>query len=173
MSPEENKAIVRRYIEEAWNKGNWQVAEEVVAEDAVFHDQVRQGDMPPGREGVRTAMQRFRQGMPDLKMDIHEIVAEGDLVVILWSSTGTHAGDFNGMPPTGRASTLHAISMVRLKDGRIVEGWQEASILEMIQDLGMMPKGQMPRPLGLALALRVRLMDRLARRRVRQAGPGV
>jgi steroid delta-isomerase-like uncharacterized protein len=167
VSPEENKAIIRRYLDEAWNKDNWEVAEEVVAEDVVFHDQVRHGDFPPGREGVLAAMERIRTGMPDFHVDVHEIVAEGDLVAIRWSSPGTHTGMFNGMPPTGRVATLHAISMVRMKDGRIVEGWQEADVLGMVQELGMMPKGRMPRPLASAMAAGVRLRDRLARRRTR------
>jgi steroid delta-isomerase-like uncharacterized protein len=164
MSPEENKAIIRRYLDEVWNKGNWQVAEEVIAEDAVFHDIVREGDLPPGREGIRAAMERVSTGMPDFTMDVHEVVAEGDIVVIRWSSTGTHAGEFNGIPPTGRAGTLHAISIVRMKDGRIVEGWQEADTLGLVQQLGLMPKGPMPRPLARLISFGIRLKDRLARR---------
>jgi steroid delta-isomerase-like uncharacterized protein len=164
VSPEENKAIIRRYLEEAWNQGNWEVAEEVVAEDVVFHDQTREG-MPPGREGLRVAMERVRSGMPDFVFNVEEIVAEGDFVAIRWSSTGTHTGDFTGMAPTGRAGTLYGISMVRMKDGRIVEGWQEADRLGLVQELGFMPKGQMPRPLSQAVAFGIRLKDRLSRRR--------
>ncbi|MEX0657555.1 MAG: ester cyclase [Egibacteraceae bacterium] len=166
-TPEENKAVIRRYLEEAWNRGDWTVAEEVVAEDAVFHDQVREGELPPGREGVRVAMERVRTGMPDMTMDIHEVVAEGDMVVVRWSATATQAGPFNGIPPTDRVATLHAISMVRMKDGRIVEGWQEADRMGLAQQLGLMPKGQMPRPVAGALAFGIRCKDRLARRRRR------
>jgi steroid delta-isomerase-like uncharacterized protein len=165
VSLEENKAIILRYLDEAWEKGDWQAAEEVVAEDVVFHDQVREGDLPPGREGLRVAMERVRAGMPDFTMDVHEVVAEGDIVVIRWSSTGTHTGDFSGMPPTGRVGTLYAISMVRMKDGRIVEGWQETDRLGLAQQLGMVPKGPMPRPIALAMSFGVRLRDRLSRRR--------
>lgn len=164
---EENKAIIRRYLEEGWNKGNWQIVEEVIAEDVVLHDQIREGGFPPGREGVRVAMERVRAGMPDMTMDLHDIVAEGDLVVMRWSSTATQTGPFNGIPPTNRVATLHAISIVRMKDGRIVEGWQEADRMGMAQELGLMPKGQMPRPVASALAFGIRLKDRLTRRRQR------
>lgn len=168
MSPEENKAIVERYIRSAWNERDFSVAEEVVDENVVFHDQVRDGDLPPGREGMRVAMDRFNTGFPDFMMDIHEMVAEGDIVVIRWSAVGTHAGDVNGFPATGRVVTLYAISMVRLKDGHIVEGWQETDRLGMGQQLGMVPKSAMPRPLAKAMASGVRTKDRWSRRRQRR-----
>lgn len=171
MSPEENKAIIRRYVEEFWNKGNQAVAEEVIAEDAVFHDQVRDGDLPPGRAGALEAARRMRVGSPDFTMDLHDMIAEGDRVVIRYSATGTHAGDFFGLPATQRVASLEAIAIVRMENGRIVEGWQESDRLGLVQGLGMMPKGQMPRPLAQAMAFRVRLSDRLARRRKQQAAP--
>lgn len=162
MLPEENKAIIQRYIEKAWDQGDWSVAEEIVDENVVFHDQVREGKLPPGREGLRAAMEMIRVGMPDFVMNVHEIVAEGDIVVIRWSSTGTHAGTFNGFPATGRVATLYAISMVRMKDGCIVEGWQEADQLGMGQQLGMVPKGQMPAPVAGVLSFIVRMRDRFS-----------
>jgi steroid delta-isomerase-like uncharacterized protein len=168
MSPNENKAIIERYVQKAWGEGDWGAAEEIVDENVVFHDQVREGDLPAGREGLRVAMERITTGMPDFVMDVHEIVAEGDIVVIRWSSTGTHAGDFNGFPATGRVATLYAISMVRLKDGRIVEGWQETDRLGMAQQLGMMPRSAMPRPVAKAIVSMIRLKDRWSRRQNRK-----
>lgn len=165
MSAEENKVIIRRYLEQAWGKGDWQAVEEAVAEDVILHDQVRDGDLPPGREGLRVAMERFRTGMPDLTFRVEELVAEGDLVAIRWSSTGTHAGEFNGFPATGRVGTAEGIAIVRMQDGRIVEGWQETDRLGMAQQLGMVPKGPMPRPLARAMAFGIRLKDRLSSRR--------
>lgn len=165
MSTTENKAIVERYLKAAWGDGDWKSAEETVDENVVFHDQVREGDLPAGREGLRVAMERINTGIPDFVMDIHEIVAEDDIVVIRWSASGTHAGDFNGFPATGRVSTLYSISMVRIKDGRIVEGWQETDRLGMAQQLGIMPKGAMPRPLAKAMVSGIRLRDRWSRRR--------
>ena len=165
MSPNENKAIIERYVQKAWGEGDWGAAEEIVDENVVFHDQVREGDLPAGREGLRVAMERITTGMPDFVMDVHEIVAEGDFVVIRWSSTGTHGGDFNGFPATGRVITLYAISIVRLKDGRIVEGWQETDRLGMAQQLGIMPKSAMPRPVAKAIVSVIRLKDRRSRKR--------
>lgn len=165
MSPEENKAIVARYLEQAWGKGNWDVAEEVVADDVVFHDQVREGGLPPGREGMREAMRRTSTGLPDFSMDVHDMIAEDDKVVIRWSSTGTHAGDFNGFPGTGRSVTLNSISIVRMEDGRIVEGWQESDQIGAARQLGMLPSGTMPRPLASLIVFGLRLKDRLTSRR--------
>ena len=168
MTPTQNKQIVERYLQRAWGDGDWATAEEIVEENAVFHDQAREGDLPPGREGVRVAMERIATGMPDFVMEVHELVAEGDIVVIRWSATGTHAGDFNGFPATGRVATLYAISIVRMKDGHIVEGWQETDRLGMAQELGMVPKSAMPRPVAALMASSIRLRDRWSRRRARR-----
>jgi steroid delta-isomerase-like uncharacterized protein len=168
MTPTQNKQIVGRYLQRAWGDGHWATAEEIVDENAVFHDQVREGDLPPGREGVRVAMERIATGMPDFVMEVHDLVAEGDIVVIRWSATGTHAGDFNGFPATGRVATLYAISIVRMKDGHIVEGWQETDRLGMAQELGMVPKSAMPRPVARLMSAGIRLRDRWSRRRARK-----
>jgi steroid delta-isomerase-like uncharacterized protein len=158
---ERNKAIIARYIQKAWTEGDWSVAEEIVDENAVFHDQVREGKLPPGREGVRVAMDMIRTGMPDFVMHLQDVIAERDLVVIRWHATGTHAGIFNGLPATNRVVTLYAISIVRMRDGKIVEGWQEADQLGMGRELGMVPKSEMPRPLASLLAFGIRTRDRL------------
>ncbi|MGW4125415.1 ester cyclase [Nocardia sp. NPDC004711] len=158
---EQNRALMERYIQKAWNEGDWSVAEELIDPNAVFHDQVREGKLPPGREGVRAAMDMIRIGMPDFVMDLQEIIADRDLVVIRWRATGTHAGIFNGLPATNRVVSLYAISIVRFEDGRIVEGWQEADQLGMGRELGMVPKSDMPRPLAGLLAFGIRTRDRL------------
>jgi steroid delta-isomerase-like uncharacterized protein len=168
MTPKQNKEVVERYLQRAWGDGDWATAEEIVDENIIFHDQVREGDLPPGRDGLRTAMERISQGIPDFVMEIHEMVAEGDIVVIRWSATGTHAGDFNGFPATGRVVTLDAISIVRMKDGHIVEGWQEADRLGLGQQLGMVPKSAMPRPVAQLMASSIRLRDRWSRWRMRK-----
>ncbi|MFE3059458.1 ester cyclase [Nocardia sp. NPDC059239] len=158
---EQNRALMERYIQQAWNEGDWSVAEELIDENAVFHDQVREGKLPPGRAGVRAAMEIIRVGMPDFVMDLQEIIADRDLVVIRWSATGTHAGVFNGLPATNRVVTLHAMSIVRFRDGKIVEGWQEADQLGMGRELGMVPKSDMPRPIASLLSFAIRTRDRL------------
>jgi steroid delta-isomerase-like uncharacterized protein len=168
MTPKQNKEVIEQYLKRAWGDGDWAFAEGIVNEDAVFHDQVREGDLPPGREGVRVAMERISEGMPDFVMEVHDMVAEDDIVVIRWSATGTHAGDFNGFPATGRVATLWAISIVRMKDGHIVEGWQETDRLGMGQQLGMVPKSAMPRPVAQLVAASIRMKDRLSRGRTRR-----
>ncbi|MFE3059474.1 ester cyclase [Nocardia sp. NPDC059239] len=166
MSAEQNKALIEQYIKRVWNEGDWSFAEEIVDPDVVFHDQIREGRFPPGRAGMRAAMEVVRTGMPDFTLDVHEMIAEGDLVVIRWSSTATHAGMFNGFPATGRVATLYAISMVRIADGRIVEGWQEADQLGMGRQMGMVPDAELPGPIASLLSFVIRVRDR---RRVRRA----
>jgi steroid delta-isomerase-like uncharacterized protein len=165
VSAEENKALIQEYIKRVWNEGDWSFAEEVVHPDVVFHDQIREGKFAPGREGMRASMEVVRTGMPDFTLDVHEIIAEGDIVVMRWSSTATHAGLFNGFPATGRVATLYAISIVRIEDGRIVEGWQEADQLGMGRQMGMVPKSEMPRPIASVLSFVIRMRDRRRGRR--------
>ncbi|MGW5557438.1 ester cyclase [Micromonospora sp. NPDC003944] len=162
---EKNKAIIKHYLQRAWNEGDWSVAEDVVDENVVFHDMVRDGKYPKGREGLRAAMNDIRTGIPDFVMDLQHIVAEDDMVAVLWSATGTHAGFFNGLPATNRVVTLHAMSMVRMKDGKIIEGWQEADQLGVGRELGMVPKSELPRPIGNLLAFGIRTRDRMVRTR--------
>lgn len=160
MTPEENKAIVHRYFMEAWGQGNTALVEEVVAPDAVFHDMVRQG-LPPGRAGVLESMRTFQQGFSDMTYHIYDMIAEGDLVSFRFTSEGTHTGDLQGVPPTGRRETVHGMVLVRMRDGQIVEGWMEMDLMGLLQRLRVLPKGGMPRPVMKAMFFAQRLGDRL------------
>ena len=161
---EKNKEIIARYIDEAWRKGNLAALDEFVAEDAVFHDLVRQGK-PAGRAAVRASMAEFRTGFPDMDMQVFDMIAEGDLVSFRWRSEGTHLGDLQGVPPSGRSGALDGIVMVRLRDGIIVEGWQEIDLMGMLQRLRILPSGGMPRPMVKAMYAAQNLGDRLRNRR--------
>ena len=101
MPTEENKALVRRFYEEVWDRGNTEVAFEVFANDYVRHD-FRASDALPGPAGQKQIADDFRAAFPDLRVTVDLIVGEEDFVVGRWTATGTHTGRWGDLEPTGR-----------------------------------------------------------------------
>jgi steroid delta-isomerase-like uncharacterized protein len=96
--------------------------------------------MPPLRaEHHKQYAAAMAKAFPDLDRTIDDLFAADDKVVLRWSATGTHTGDFNGMPPTGRVATSSGITIFRVEDGRIVEEWAESDMLGLLQQLGAIP----------------------------------
>ena len=134
---EENKAIVRRYLDEFWN-GNASVADEVIAQDYSAHD-----PGTPGRQGgvagEKQTMAMYFEVFPDFRLQIEDMVAEGDRVAARWTVRGTQRGALPGLPPTGKTATISGISVYRLRDGQIAEHWLNWDTLGMLQQLGAIP----------------------------------
>jgi len=137
MSTEENKTIVHQY-QEAYNHGNFDALAEVVAADVLTPNII--SGMPPGLEGAKAVHQTTLLGMPDYHTTIEDLIAEGDKVVARVTMTGTHTGNFWGIPPTGKRVNLTAIYIVRIADGKIVEHWGEEDGLAVLKQLGFKPK---------------------------------
>ena len=135
---EENKAVVRRFLEEVWNNGNLDVIDELISEDHVNHDPAQAGS-PGGREGMRAFVQMYRSAYPDTHIEMGELVAEGDLVAGPWTATGTHRGELMGIPPTGRSITVTGMGMDRVRNGQIVESWANYDSLGMLTQIGAIP----------------------------------
>ena len=138
MSTEENRAIFRRYVEEAWEKGNMEVADEVFADRYVSH-QPDGSEEERGPEDVTLFLRQYREAFPDLRITIGDQIAEGDRVVTRWSSRGTHRGEFRGIAPTGNEMRLTGIGIFRFSDGKVVESWDNFHQLGMMQQLGVVP----------------------------------
>ena len=158
---ERNRMLMVDYLDNAWNRQDWEYAKRAVHPDVVFHDQVREG-LPSGHEGLYQAMHRVFEAVPDFRVEITEMVCERDLVTVVFHGSGTHTGAFMGYPATGRPVVFDSISIVRWSDeGQIIEGWQEADQMGMAQSIGMMPSGSMPKPMAYAMSFGTRLSDRL------------
>ena len=127
---EANKIVARRLVEEAFNKGNYGVIEELVAPTIVNHDPATGGETGVAGGGERS---RYRSAFPDVKITIEEQVAEGDLVASRWTATGTHKGELMGISPTGKESTVTGLTIDKIKDGKIVESWTNWDTLGMLQ----------------------------------------
>ncbi len=136
MSTEDNKALVHRLIEEAWNEGSLAIIDELLSPDYVLHI-----DAPgvPDREGYKQAVIMHRTAFSDFHFTIEDMIAAGDKVVLRATLRGTHTGDFMGIGPTGKPVTLTAISIRRLEAGRIAEEWVETDMLGLMQQMGVVP----------------------------------
>jgi steroid delta-isomerase-like uncharacterized protein len=134
-STDDNKALVRRFYEQAWDRGNTDVAFEVFADDYVRHD-FRATDPVAGPAGQKQIADDFRAAFPDLRVTIDVIVGEGDFVVGRWTATGTHLGSWGGLEPTGRKITFSAANIFRFEDGKVVEIWNHRDDLGLQEQLG-------------------------------------
>jgi steroid delta-isomerase-like uncharacterized protein len=132
-----NKALLRRFYEELWSKGNLEAIPELVAEDFVDHHPLP--GAPPGREGLAALVTTWRIAFPDMRETVEDLISEGDKVVGRFTMRGTHSGEFLGVPPTGRSVTMGGIDIVRFAGGKIAEFWYGEQLLELMQQLGAVP----------------------------------
>ena len=122
MSTETNKAIVRRIFTEVTSEGNKiDALDELLAPDHVSHS--IPPEMPDGAEGMKLFFQYFRNAFPDGEHAIHDQIAEGDQVVTRTTATGTHLGEFMGIPATGRTVVMDGIVINRFSNGKVIETW--------------------------------------------------
>jgi steroid delta-isomerase-like uncharacterized protein len=136
MSTEQNKAIVLRFFEEAFNQGNFAVINELIASHFVYH---APGVSISGSDGVHQLVTWMRTTFHDFHVSPEDVVAEGDRVVIRFTDCGTHQGEGMGIPPTGQQVTWTGMDIFRLTDGKIVEGWGVSDSLHLMQQLGALP----------------------------------
>jgi predicted ester cyclase len=141
MSTEENKRIFMRYIEEVWNVGRMEAADEMFESNYI----ARRPSHPEGEldvvgpQVIKNYVQMFRSAFPDLRVTIQDMVAEGDLVVGRGIVSGTHQGNLFGYAPTGRRATWTLMGVDRFANGKIVEGWGDMDMLGALQELGVLP----------------------------------
>lgn len=144
MSPEQNKALVHRFIEQVFTKGNIVLADELLAAD--FRDHTAPPGIAPGLEGAKQVFAAFRTAFPDLEASIGGLVAEDDKAAIYGTFRGTHRGAFFGIPATGKQMEMHWIDVYRITGGKIVEVWHVEDFLGMLQQLGVGTPLAQPEP---------------------------
>jgi steroid delta-isomerase-like uncharacterized protein len=130
----ENKAMIRRWFEEVWNKGREAAIDELLHARAVVHGL---GPAPMGPEAFKEFHRAYRNAFPNVKIQIEAIVTEADTVAARWAGTGTHQGDGLGFPATGRQVQFRGMTFARVENGKLVEGWNSFDQLGMLQQLGI------------------------------------
>jgi len=130
----ENKAVVRRWINAAYNKGDWKVLDEVIAPNCVRHEQAS-GVTGKGPDVERQVASLYRTAFPDMQLKIDEIIAEGNTVAVRWTVIGTNTGKLGDLPPSGKKIVTPGLSVCRISRGKIVEhfvSWDTAAFNQQI-----------------------------------------
>ena len=132
-----NKTIARRLINEFWNRGKMELAEELAAPNferiELFSDNVGRGP-----EGLRAAAHIWRGAFPDVHLTLNELLAEDDKIACQWTFTGTHKGELNGTPATGKTVSITGLSILYLEDGRMTKEIIATDLLTLMKQLGLM-----------------------------------
>ena len=131
---EENKRLVRRLIQEAFNEGKLEVIPELVHPDYVYRSP---GEVIDGADGLAALIGAYRGAFPDLHIRIDELIAAEDATTLSFTLTGTHRGDLLGNPPTGRSVRVHGIVRSRFEGGRIRDEWELLDMLGLFEQLGI------------------------------------
>jgi steroid delta-isomerase-like uncharacterized protein len=139
MSADENKDLIRRYIEAVDNHrtSDWSILDEYIAEDFVAHDPPIPG-VSLDRDGMKQAAEIFRVATPG-RHEITMQIAEGDLVVSRIVGRGVHEGELLGIPATNKEVETDGIAIHRIRDGKIVEYWVVVDIARVLQQVGTLP----------------------------------
>jgi steroid delta-isomerase-like uncharacterized protein len=136
MAVTENKEKLRRLFEVGLNERKLELVDELIAPNYVNHN-LPTGD--GGREGFRQMAGMFASAFPDMRITLHEVFGEGDRVGARGSWTGTHQGDFMGIPPTGKQVEVGYIDIWRVEDGQFTENWVQMDLIGLMQQLGVAP----------------------------------
>ena len=136
MSLEDNKALVRRFVEEVQNQHNLDAINELFSPDFVDHSG---NPNLPGIEGIKMLFKMMFAAFPDMHFTIHVQLAECDQVMTYKTFHGTHQGHFMGILPTGKQVAVDVIDILTIMDGKIIEHWTISDMLGMLQQLGAIP----------------------------------
>ncbi len=131
---EQNKAIIRRYYEDLWNRWDLALADELISPDITFRGSL--GVAVKGLDGFKQYVNLVRAAFPDFHNTIEESIAEGDKVVARLTYSGTHRGKLWGIAPTGRQITYAGVAIFRVVQGKVQEGWVLGDTLALLRQLG-------------------------------------
>jgi steroid delta-isomerase-like uncharacterized protein len=133
---EENKALVRRFVEEIFVRGNVAAVDELLADDFVPYTWPYTGD---GKKDLKQAMERVANGLSNPQFVIEDEIAEGDRVVVRLKASATQSGEFMKMPPSGKRYSIEEIHIFRIRDNKVVAHWHQFDQMGLMQQLGALP----------------------------------
>jgi predicted ester cyclase len=135
MSTEDNKRVVRRLYAEGFK---FSAMDEFFSPDLIYHDPPPIPGLKPGLEAIKQTFRTFASAAPEGNPIIHDLIAEGDLVVVRMTAAGLHTGELFGIPPTGKRLEMTGIVIYRFQDGKIVERWAQHDFLGLMHQLGVL-----------------------------------
>jgi steroid delta-isomerase-like uncharacterized protein len=133
-----NKALIRRLYEEVWNHRKFEVINEIISPSHALQAPNVSGSAV-GPEAYKRQVTLFLAGYPDLRFTIEDTVAENDKVVACWTFSGTHKGDFMGVPPTNKKISVDGMTIHHIANGKIMDSYSNWDALGMMQQLGAVP----------------------------------
>jgi steroid delta-isomerase-like uncharacterized protein len=134
---QDTKAIMRRFYDEVINGRNLDLIDELTTPDFIEHEEFP--GLASGREGVKQFFSMMRTAFPDFRMNVEDMIAEGDKAVVRATLTGTHRGDFMGIPATGKSISVTVIDIVCFSGGKVAEHWGVSDTAGMMEQLGVAP----------------------------------
>jgi len=134
----ENKALVRRLIEEGFSAGDLDAVDEIVSPDIVTHNPIIL-DAPSGADSIRGGIEMIHKAFLDVRVELRDILAEGDRVATFLQMSGTNVGDYRRGAATDKYVSFRAFMLWRVADGRVVESWGVADRFDALQQLGITP----------------------------------
>ncbi|MEO8286902.1 MAG: ester cyclase [Chloroflexota bacterium] len=138
---ERKMSLVRRWIEEGWNKGNTDVADDVFSSNYVQHEIVDPQNARGGIARMKRNVEVYRKAFPDLHIAIEDQFCSGDRVLTRWKATGTQKGELFGVAPNERHVTVHGMVVSRVENGRIAEEWDLQDNLRLMGQIGLIDDG--------------------------------
>jgi len=133
-------SIIRTWFDEVWNQGKEATIDRLFASDGRAHGLSPDGTPVVGPEGFKPFFRTFRGAFPDIRVEVARTITEGDWTACHCHVTGAHRGDHLGVKPTGNPIDFWGITMVRVRNGQIVEAWNSFDFLSLYQQVGMLPK---------------------------------
>ena len=132
----ENVRLIQRWFDEVWNKGRAEAIDEMFAADGIAYGLGEAGVDVHGPSAFKPFFEKLRGAFPDFEVTIEDTVAEEDKVAARWTARMTHRGDQLGLPATGKRVVVTGMSIVRIRDGQIIEGWNNWDVFGMMQQIG-------------------------------------
>lgn len=132
-----SKEISRRVFEEVWNNKKLNAVDELMEANYIHHDV--QSPVPKGIDGYKQFVSYYLNAFPDLQFTIDDEIADEQTAVSRWTVTGTHQGDLPGIPRTGRRISVTGITIARVRNGKVIESWNNWDALGLMQQLGVVP----------------------------------
>jgi steroid delta-isomerase-like uncharacterized protein len=138
MEHQDAASLMRRWFDEIWNRGRIESVDELLAEDAVMWGIGRPDQSSRGGAEFKEFYRRQRSATPDVKINLDQVIQEGDTAFARWTATMTHTGEGLGAAPTNKTIALSGMSACRTRDGRIVEGWNVWDQVGLARQLEML-----------------------------------
>lgn len=137
MTPDERKQLLRQATDDAFNRADFTRYDELYADNCSFH-------LPAfpveGAEGSKQQIRELRQANPNLHVDVHDVLCDGDLTAARWTMGGTATGEFRGLPATGKSYVMSGTVISKWDSDKIVEEWTDYNLLSALQQLGIVPE---------------------------------